>query len=70
MSVIQTAIGRVESVAEHASHPGYRAITWRRTDNYSEAGMQPMPMWVREANAPKVGDTIRVTVELTTGAQP
>jgi len=62
--IIVTAQGVATVVAEHATHPGYRSVHWRRTDNYSKAGMEPAPMWVPEDCAPKVGDAIRVTVEL------
>lgn len=62
--VILIAQGVVTVVAEHATHPGYRSIHWRRTDNYSKPGMEPAPMWVPEHCAPRVGETIRVTVEL------
>lgn len=62
-NAILTAIGVVEIVSEHASHPGYRAIRWRRTDQYREPCMEPAPMWVRESVGIRVGDEIRVTVE-------
>jgi hypothetical protein len=62
-ATIATAIGVVEVVADHASHPGYRSIRWRRTDQYREPGMEPMPMWVREADGVRVGDEIKVIVE-------
>ncbi|MEG0966742.1 MAG: hypothetical protein RSG92_15340 [Pseudomonas sp.] len=47
----------------HASHPGYLSIGWRRIDNYREAGIQPMPMWVPEGFGVHVGDALVVTVE-------
>lgn len=62
MSVKKWA-GKVETVARHASNPGYLSVGWRRTDNYSEAGIQPMPMWVPESFDVQVGDDISVTVE-------
>lgn len=64
MSVMKRWAGTVEVVASHASHPGYRSIQWRRTDNYSEPGMQPAPMWLPESFDVQVGDEITVTVEL------
>ena len=62
-AVVVIAGGTVECVAEHKSHPGYRSIAWRRSDNYSQPGMEAMSFWVREDAGLKVGDEIRVTVE-------
>lgn len=63
MKTLTVARGTVTVVAEHATHPGYRSVHWRRSDNYSQPGMEPAPMWVPEDVAPKVGESIRVTVE-------
>ena len=59
----KTWSGIVESVARHASNPGYLSIGWRRNDNYREAGIQPMPMWVPEGFDVHVGDELVVKVE-------
>lgn len=61
----KTWFGKVEVVAEHATHEGFRSVRWRRTGGYSEPGIDPAAMWIPASFGVRVGDSVKVTVEFT-----